>query len=375
MYRFLIFAYASLIAASLSAQSPCDPNALAGLPGKWKPAGKGSVTPLNAKDVATEKATLNSIFNMIKAGYQPVGLAIDNSDIIGFNPATGTNWVCNPYAKAFYLIDYFCEGGTARLNGENETPNSVFIYANSMEWIANIYGCQPDEDNTRGYVYMKDMPVYRDGYYFFDLGDEKPKHSSAILIARDGAVPFSYVTRKEFLDIRIAELEKKKKTEMDRSLKNAVIRPAAEQEAAKQKELDELRHGNYSQSYINRFLNDYKTDEQKRDLDLQRTAKYYDEPLQRLRSALSHSSAAELAQPAIISGQDTYDGFTDFVPDEKGTCLVKPNLAYYKKNLPKTAPQFFCVFYSWDEHDTVSVKAVDGIRKALDLGKLKEMIK
>ena len=363
-----------LFCAAIFAQKPCDPNELATRPGKWKEGMKGSTMKVQAKDAAAEMVVMNKLNDMIKTGYKPVGLVLHHSNVIGYNDAIGSNWICHPYANSIALIDYFCENGKEKVNGENEAQAGFFLYANSMEWIANIYGADLEKENENGYVPLLDMPTGKNGIYYFTLKDEFKYHKTAVLITKEDVLPFSYVTRKEFLNIRRAKLEKKRAEEMAKSAKSYTVRPKAEQEAAKQKEIADLKRDNYSQPYIDRFLKDYQTDEQKRDAGLQRTSKYYDEPLKLINELLSNSSEKDLSQPAIIKGQDEYDVFTGFVTDDKGVCLVKPNRAYYNKSLPKTAPQFFSVFYSWSDQFPVSAKGIEGIRKSLDYEQLKGMI-
>ncbi len=153
-----------------------------------------------------------------------------------------------------------------------------------------------------------------------------------------------------------------------------MVRPLAEQEAAKQKEIASLKKENYTQPYIDRYLKDYKTDEQKKETSIARVRKYYDTPLNLINKLLTPSSEEELATPAIIHYGETYDVFTGFVSDAEGQCLVKPNRAYYNTKLAKSAPQFFSVFYKWDDTLPVYSKAIQDIKPSINFQTLKNML-
>ena len=68
--------------------------------------------------------------------------------------------------------------------------------------------------------------------------------------------------------------------------------------------------------------------------------------------------------------------FEKFV--EEGTLgsfiAIKPNLAYYKKNLPKSSPQFITVVYKIAHGDHVFEENIANIKKAIDFAKLKNML-
>ena len=53
---------------------------------------------------------------------------------------------------------------------------------------------------------------------------------------------------------------------------------------------------------------------------------------------------------------------------------VKPNLNYYRKNLPKSSPQFFTVVYKIAHGDPVFEENIEAIKKAVDFAKLRSML-
>jgi hypothetical protein len=374
-YNLLLFAVV-LISYSLSAQKNCDQNELSLRPGKYKEGLKSPVGSIPAKESAAELATLGKIYDMIKTGYHPVGMVAIHSIIVDYNAAIGSNWIANPFACVLAMKKFTCINGKEYANGEAQVDcfGSVVIYANSMEWITNIYASGLEKENENGYVYLKDRPVEKDGIYYFKLADTKTGKFEAAMITKNGSLPFEYVSQKEFLQTRKIKLEKSKPIQLAMVYKKHVIRPKAEQDAALQKELALLKKENYTQPYIDRFIKDYKTDEQKREADINRVEKYYNVPLNLIDQLLNKSVGNELSKPAIISAQDVFDTFSGFVTDAKGTYLVKPNLSYFNKALPKSAPQFFTVFYNWNDKDPEYDKANSGLKKGIDYQVLKNML-
>ena len=82
-----------------------------------------------------------------------------------------------------------------------------------------------------------------------------------------------------------------------------------------------------------------------------------------------------LSMPAICMWNDE-QRFEQFVEEgTKGSFIaVKPNLAYYKKNLPKSSPQFFTVVYKVSKDDAVFEVNIEAIKNAVDFATLKNML-
>lgn len=364
------------VSAGLFAQN-CNQEELSKRPGKWKEKPRqGSLYDVTAKEVAAETLVLNQVDKMIRTGYHPVGTVAHVIKTYGYVPGTGANWIADPFYYYIPLQKYTCINGKEYTDGGAviDVTSTLFVYANSMDWAAPITAADLPADNKNGYVPLADMPVQKDGLYYFDLKKEPGAGFEAVLITKDGKLPYKYVTRKEFLQIRKGQLERQRNIHLEDAIKKSKIRPAAEQEAAKQKEIADLKAGNYTQPYIDRYLKDYKTDEQKRDAAIARSNRYYDTPLELISKLLSGSSDADLNQPAIIKSMDAFDTFSGFVSDKEGMCLIKPNRDYYTKNLPRSAPQFFTVFFRWDDNDPVYKQAMADIRKSINFQTLKNML-
>lgn len=71
--------------------------------------------------------------------------------------------------------------------------------------------------------------------------------------------------------------------------------------------------------------------------------------------------------------EERFEGFV--AEGTRGSFIaVKPNLSYYKKNLPKSAPQFFTVVFTLSQGDPVFEENIAAIKKAIDFDALKNML-
>jgi hypothetical protein len=303
----------------------CTKESLRHKPGTWKAGPQGSVNDVTAADLAREKATIAAIHNMITANYKPTGCQIDYSKVFGMSKVAGKDWVANPYQLSMYILRYLCdEQSTDKSKSyvDTSTPTTVNINANVIHWLNNLYAANLAADDFRGYLKLTKRPEKKNGYYF--MGEEKVDYNSPIfeyrwLITYDDVLPFSYVSRKEYLLIQKKRLEKDSK------------------ENPSEKE--------YNDKYLSTINDNLKKPE------------------------------AELSQPAICMWNEE-QRFEKFVDEgTKGSFIaVKPNLAYYRKNLPLSSPQFFTVVYKVSKDDVVFEENIANIEKAVDFKTLKGML-
>jgi len=101
---------------------------------------------------------------------------------------------------------------------------------------------------------------------------------------------------------------------------------------------------------------------------------YFQKIIDNISEYLSKSDS-ELSQPAICMWNDE-ERFNGFVEEgTKGSFIaVKPNLEYYSKKLPKSSPQFFTVVYTLTQNDPVFEENIAAIKEVVDFAKLKNML-
>lgn len=330
--RYKILLACLILPLWLRAQDPvavgCNQKILEQKPGTWKAGTQGSIRNISVTDLTKEKSIIAAIHKMISTEYKPTGCEISYSTVYGKYPGTGQVFIADPYHYAMYVLRYLCDGSSAdksKYYVDHSTPTTVNITANVIFSLDNLYAANLPTDDLRGYLKLKQRPKQKDGYYFLGeevVGDghlENKIKEYRWLITYSDTLPFIYVTRKEYLMIQKKRLEK-------------II-----QDSPGEKE------------YIDKFLNNI--------------AGYLKQP------------EVELAKTAICMWNEE-EMFEKFV--EEGTpgsfMAVKPNLAYYRKNLPKSSPQFFTVVYKIAHGDPVFEENMANIKKAIDFAKLKSML-
>lgn len=322
--KYILFFSIFFLSILASAQD-CTQESLSKLPGSWKTGIKGSIVNVSAADLIKEKAVMASIHQMVSSNYKPMGCQTLFATSFGKPSLEGQTWLADPYYYSLYILRYVCDQQStdkSKYYVDVSTPTTVTITANVIFALNNLYAATIPADDFRGYLKLKQRPVSKDGYYF--LGEEKVDYNSPIyeyrwLITYNDTLPFSYLTRKEYLLIQKKRLEK------------------------------DIKESPGEKTYLDKYLKNISD--------------YLSKP------------ESELNKTAVCMWNEE-QRFEKFV--EEGTrgsfIAVKPNLAYYKKNLPKSSPQFFSIVYRVSKGDVVFEENIEAIKKAVDFAKLKNML-
>jgi hypothetical protein len=319
----LILTLIFFIAGYVSVAQDCDPKNLAQLPGKWKAGPQGSINNVSAADIQKEKANLNRIYSMISAGYKPLGVVINYSFV--FSKYGERKWYGDPYSFNMYVLPYLCDP----LDAEKKKYYVAVSSATNVSVMVNqsseldLYAALLEPDDMRGYLRMNKRPEKRDGYWFMgekvvaDRGTANETISYEYLVTYNDTLPFSYMSRKEYLLIQKKRLEK-------------------------------TMSGSNSNSY-----KEY----------MDRINKHLQWPDQ------------ELAKTAIcmMNDEELFNGFVE--EGARGSFIaIKPNPDYFHKNLPLSSPQFFALVFKVTKNAPVYESSVTGIEKSLDIQKLRSML-
>ncbi len=315
------------ISAQVFAQD-CSKELLKQKPGKWKAGQQGSIVNVSPSDLAKEKAIIGGIHKMIAAGHKPTGCEILYSTVYGRPAIEGKTWIADPYYYSMYILRYLCDQQSAdktKFYVDYATPTTVNITANAMYWLNTLYAANIPADDFRGYLKLEAMPVKKNGYYFFrderaDAGNLEGKIIEyRWLITFNDTLPFNHLTRKEYLLIQ--------KKRLERSL---VENPG-------------------EKAYLDQFFKNI--------------------------NAYLTKSEAELSKPAVCRWNEE-ERFENFVEEgSRGSFIaVKPNLAYFRKNLPRSSPQFFTVVYKISHGDPVFEENIDAIKKTVDFAALRNLL-
>ena len=315
---FLVIFFFALI--PVLAQEPCTEAALARKPGVLRAARlSGSTTGLTAADIARARASLTKVHQTIAAGYKPVGVVGDYSYHFGGGTTAAT------FGYSLYLLKYNCDptgADRSKFYVGTDTPTVVRIDANVINPL-NLSATDTSDNTFRGYFFIPKLPQKVDGFYY--LGDNPagnaPRNQKEYtwLITYGDELPFTTLTRKEYLLLTKARLEKT------------------------------MRDNGNSSGFYNQYLN-------------------------RINDHLKKSET-ELGRPAIINRGDE-EMFTGFLEEgARGAYYaIRHNPAYYRKGLPKSAAQFYTVVYSVYEGDPVYPYNIDAVKKVLDLNLMRSML-
>lgn len=328
MYKNIILLFSFLLFISLtSSAQDCDNDLLIYKPGQWKAGQQGQIVNVKAVDLVKEKAVITAIHKMVSGNYKPTGCQIAYSTVFGKPAIEGQTFIADPYHYTMYVLRYFCDQQSkdkSKYYVAIATPTTVNITANAMYWLNVLFAANLQPNDFRGYLKIERIPVKKDGFYFIaqdvDGGPLENKiRQYRWLITYNDSLPFSYVSRKEYLLIQKKRLEK----------------------AVKENPSDMA----YNAQYLDNISN------------------YLAQP------------ESELSLPAICMWNDE-ERFAGFV--EEGTrgsfIAVKPNLAYFRRNLPKSTPQFFTVEYKIEHGDPIFEENIANIKKAVDFTKLRNML-
>lgn len=325
--KFKIILACFMFSMGLHAQD-CSKEMLKQKPGTWKAGPQGSISNVSPGNLAKEKSLIAAIHKLVSGSYKPMGCQISYSTVYGKIPGAGQTFIADPYHYTMYILRYLCEGNSAdksKYYVDYSTPTTVNITANAIYTLSSLYAANLPADDFRGYLKLKQRPEKKDGYYFMGeevVGDshlENKIKEYRWLITYSDTLPFSYLSRKEYLIIQKKRLEK------------------AMQESPGDKD------------YLSKFLKNI--------------IEYLKQP------------ESELSKPAICLWNDE-EKFEKFVEEgSRGSFIaVKPNLAYYRKNLQQSSPQFFSVVYKIAHGDPVFEENIANIKKAIDFSKLKSML-
>jgi hypothetical protein len=324
--KYLIISCLLFASLRISAQD-CNPASVAQKPGGWKEGMKGSVLNIPPADLEKEKKVVAAIHLLVKSKYSPTGVV---ADFNGSYDRPEPEAPVNLYNYNIYFMHYYCEGNV--LKTDHETSTSLTIAVNRFD--DHIYE-NPDENNlpAEGFYNIRKMPVEKDGSYYFEedagLGMGVTGKSRSWLITYDKKLPFTYVTKKEFLE--------KQKNMLIRAMPKAI----------------EGSNANYKS----------------------RTEQDYKKALEKIETLLKMPSG-ESDQPAIVK-QDTHD-YLSFLfttnDDPFAKVLIKPNPGYFNNKLPRSSPQFIVVNVTGDEKEPVAAKVMTDVVKDLDFASLRNML-
>ena len=372
MKILLLFLIPVLFINTSFAQQPCNVDVMMNVKGNWKKTGDANMHA--DKNQAQIISRIDAVGKLYQTAYpEPKGLEANWYRTMAGSPAINNG--PTPYQfNSFYPI-WYCNEHLHKLRLADETGTWSFVYVNSFGWFMTN---QSDKagfsiEGADAWLLPKKIGEWKGLALYKPSGSVD--NNKAILITHDNQLPYKPVSRLQFLQSLKAKIEAEKKVQHDAGEKQ-VVRSEAEEEAAKQKGLQNVEKSTPPQYWEQRkagYLKNYKTDEQRKRENIRLSDGYFDGKLKPLNDELNNENSHDLQQPAIVNND--YTGvFKGFSTDEKGgRMIVLINTAYFNLSLPHYVPQLIVLYWSWDK----SV-AVQSFKKQFEenfpLDKLKAMI-
>jgi len=287
-----------------------------------------------------EQAVVKKIVD-IATGFYPKPKGGEISSHGYFDGITAPGQYAKGYNVNIVYKRYICANGKVFLNQYN---SSVFVGLNSLLNMGKKITM-----NGKTYTSLLASYTNKDGYiyYPFDVNDRNNIEEEWILTF-DGKLPFSFMSRKEYVTEARIDQQKEKDAKSAEIKKNFKIRSKQEQDAEKQRFKDGFAksyQGDALTKSLAQFDRDYKTDQQKYDEANNFNEDFYNKILKKYDDFISSHDDAYLSQPAVILPytRQNFDGFDGKTDPLNSVYLLKDDPSYYKTNLGVTSPQYITV--------------------------------
>jgi hypothetical protein len=204
-----------------------------------------------------------------------------------------------------------------------------------------------------------------------------PNRNSWLVTARPDVLPYTPITRKEYLEISIDGLNDNKARIIADVKGRTPVASAEEQAAAKKGELDEL-NSRYSgaelQMRTQMYLDHYKSDEDYLKENIDKATADADSTISFIKGMLNRLSPATLSAPAIISPNTRdFEGFRD---GEAGmVMLIRNNPNFSEPGSAAEKPQYFVISWNSEPGDAAAGTIGAQIAKNLDTRYFKAILK
>lgn len=375
MKRIIPFFLLLLFAGKLVGQPPCSEESIMAAKGKWAKRPDANMQAGNQSQVISR---IDKMQQLLQAAYsQPVGIEAAWYRSMGGHYSAVNKGSLSYDLNALFKT-YYCNTNLNKMMLGTETGNWLYIWANKFSW----FGEKDDMfqvDNQPVYLLTKKLGELV-GFTVFagihnSVSNTGTSFSKAILIHRPGQLPYTPVSRQQYLSAFLKIKETDNTSQIERLLKMPV-RTDAEDDLFKQQQLDNVvnRAPNEpakEKAKVN-FLKGYKTAKQLQQENIDRVKEIYQRDIKAAQDYLSNATMEELAMPAIL--ESSYAGyFRKFAGDKEGRMMVQLNSQYFNTQLPAHVPQFLIVYWSWNTGKP-SLDFANQIETHFDFKALQEML-
>ncbi len=257
----------------------------------------------------------------------------------------------------------------------------IFQQSSSLSIMANDLSplLKHIEVYSQDYTALVVIPTVRNECPHFEPVATTPTTKSKfwLITARPDELPYTVLTRKDYLEKVIASLNTVKQHIIADVKQKAPTRTTADQEAQKNKELESFRTtytGAELEMRQRSYLKQYKSDEDYQKEKIDAATADTDSTISFIDGMLHHLSPATLSAPAVISpSAKEFEGFADGEPGSLMLVGLKP--AAPDATATPEKPNFFVITWNYDPADPAAVSLDRQIAKKLDPRILKNILK
>jgi len=336
---------------TIAAQQPCDDETIMAIEGKWAKRPDANMKTGSQTQVISR---IDKMQQLLRAAYpKPKGIeAAWYRSMGGYNSSVSSN--ADSYVLNALFKTYYCNSNVKKLLLGSETGNWFYVWVNKFSWFA--------EKDDKFLVEYK--PVYLltkkmgelNGFPLYAGNDNRTsttgtKFSRTILISRPGQLPYTPVSRKQYLLVFLKNNEDGHKKYLE-SLLKIQVRSDAEEEVYKNQQLERVAGQEQNEQTKEKakanFLRGYKTAKQRQQDDINRAKEVYQRNIKAAQDYLLNTNDEESAKPAYMENTSYASSFIRFGKEHEGRMLVQVNSNYFNNKLPAYAPQFLVAYWSWN---------------------------
>lgn len=376
--------------STIKTSTPCSDEVLFKTPGKWFTDYGGILDngseyiPFNKVQVNETVTRMNAIRDMLmKIIPEPMGVDPAWHHVIGLGSfAEQVKYVKNSQGimnrealvqKPIASYGFVC--GFWDLACNPNDPNEIWrgypgetdtwftVAANGIGNIASEINGSTTNMLIDGYPVHLRQPVKEkfDGYELFyckkDVFPDISTNQWRMLFHRKGELPYTPVTRKQYIDQAIIYLAQFYDDAV-KDFERAPMRSIEEQETEKKQAVEKMKkdlawNPTAMKASIDNYLAGYKTEQEVRKEQVKNLVKDKEAVLQHYRDELDETTKQGLLSspaiiPLIIYAAEVHEPL--FVEENIGYMVVIENAKYMRKDLPKYVPQILTVGMGFDEY-------------------------
>jgi Tol biopolymer transport system component len=321
-------------------------------------------------DLAMQRKFYTAALNQMQAAYTPKAVVGEVS--ASFMPVVYNQPVSTWRCPVFVLL-YLCQGGQVVLQNPMDVSTMLTYSFNTVDFL-EIYDTPGATHETGFFPLRAGIPTeVAPGIWQFTeaINSSATRGETAEkrwLITYDGQLPWSWVTRKEFL-LRRKQTVQRLQAEARRQTQEAIDHwETFKKQKEKEYANDEAKMANFMTGYYNPGLKEARAKQP-------RILAQFDASLKRIEDQLA-APAADLDKRAIVIKSSANYLDYDFVDTMQpfAELLTKPAPGYFKKGSSPSVPQMMTVSIVYRPDDAVSARFAADVEKAIRFDYLKSFI-